>query len=113
MNISGHGTLGSSSTLKSMYDDDGAVPGVVAGEEFEINTEAVGQQWTVQLADNGFVFFNQTLTSDAAGIKAMGMTPAQPGKQVMTAHAVNDGNGEIVDGTVTLDPPPARCGEDN
>jgi hypothetical protein len=111
MATSGHGTLGSAFTLKSMYDDDGVVPGVVVGEEFEINTEAVGQQWTVQLADNGFVFFNQNLVSDAAGIKGMSMTPAQPGKQVMTAHAVNTGNGEVVDGTVTLDPPPAKCGE--
>jgi hypothetical protein len=113
MNTAGHGTLGSPFTLKSMYDDDGAVPGVVVGEEFEINTEAVGQQWTVQLADNGLVFFNQILISDVNGIKAMSMTPAQPGKQVMTAHAVNAGNGEVVDGTVTLDPPPARCGEGN
>jgi hypothetical protein len=109
----GNGTLGSPFTLKSMYDDDGAVPGVVVGEEFEINTEAIGQHWTVQLADNGFVFFSQNLISDAAGIKGMSMTPAQPGNQVMTAHAVNTDNGEIVDGTVTLNPPPARCGEDN
>jgi hypothetical protein len=112
---SGVGTLGSAFTLKSMYDDDddGAAPGVVVGEEFEIDTAAVGQQWTVQLADNGVVFLDQTETSDAAGIKGMSMTPAQPGNQVMTAHAVNTDNGEIVDGTVTLNPPPARCGEDN
>jgi hypothetical protein len=110
---SGHGTLGSAFTLKSMYDDDGAVAGVVVGEEFEINTQAVGQHWTVQLADNGVVFFNQNEISDPTGIKGMSMTPAQPGNQVMTAHAVNNDNGEIVDGTVTLAPPPARCGEDN
>ncbi|HKN97829.1 MAG TPA: hypothetical protein VJX10_11980 [Pseudonocardiaceae bacterium] len=107
---SGQGTLGSAFTLKSMYDDDGAVPGVVVGEEFEINTEAVGQHWTVQLADNGVVFLDQDLVSTATGIKAMSMTPAQPGDQVMTAHAVNTDDGETVDGTVTLDPPPAGCG---
>lgn len=107
---SGVGTLGSAFTLKSMYDDDGAVPGVVVGEEFEINTEAVGQHWTVQLADNGLVFLNQDLVSTTTGIKAMSMTPAQPGDQVMTAHAVNTDDGETVDGTVTLDPPPAGCG---
>jgi hypothetical protein len=113
MATAGQGTLGSAFTLKSMYDDDGAAPGVVVGEEFEINTEAVGQHWTVQLADNGTVFFNQPLISDATGIKGMSQTPAQPGNQVMTAHAVNTDNGEIVDGTVTLGPPPAKCGEDN
>jgi hypothetical protein len=107
---SGAGTLGSTFTLKSMYDDDGAVPGVVVGEEFEINTEAVGQHWTVQLADNGVIFLNQNEISDVAGIKGMSMTPAQPGSQVMTAHAVNTDDGEVVDGTVTLAPPPARCG---
>ena len=109
---SGQGTLGSAFTLKSMYDDDGAVPGVVVGEEFEIETPA-GQQWTVQLADNGVVFFDQTVISDAAGIKGMSMTPAQPGNQVMTAHADNPVTGETVDGTVTLAPPPARCADDN
>jgi hypothetical protein len=113
MATAGNGTLGSAFTLKSMYDDDGAVAGVVVGEEFEINTEAVGQHWNVQLADNGTVFFNQNLISDPTGIKGMSMTPAQPGDQVMTAHALNTDNGETVDGTVTLGPPPARCGEDN
>ncbi len=93
-----------------MYDDDGAVPGVVVGEEFEVDTEAVGQQWTVQLADNGVVFFNQTVISGIDGIKGMSMTAAQPGNQVMTAHAVNTADGETVDGTVTLGPPPAKCG---
>ncbi|HEX5406022.1 MAG TPA: hypothetical protein VFX16_27415 [Pseudonocardiaceae bacterium] len=113
MSTAGNGTLGSPFTLKSMYDDDGAAPGVVVGEEFEINTEAVGQHWTVQLADNGVIFFNQNLISDPTGIKAMGQTPAQPGNQVMTAHAVDADNGEVVNGIVTLDPPPASCGEDN
>jgi hypothetical protein len=113
MATSGHGTLGSAFTLKSMYDDDGALPGVVVGEEFEINTEAVGQHWTVQLADNGVLFFNQNLVSDVTGIKAMSQTPAQPGNQVMTAYAVDTDNGEFVDGTVTLDPPPANCADDH
>ncbi|HEY1574773.1 MAG TPA: hypothetical protein VGG05_25810 [Pseudonocardiaceae bacterium] len=110
MATSGVGTLGSTFTLKSMYDDDGAVPGVVVGEEFEINTEAVGQHWTVQLADNGVIFLNQNEISDVTGIKGMSMTPAQPGNQVMTAHAVDTDNGEVVDGTVTLAPPSAKCG---
>lgn len=107
----GHGTLGSPFTLKSKYDDDGPVPGVVVvGEEFEINTPA-GQVWNVQLADNGLIFFNQPVTADAQGLKAMGQTTAQKGNQVMTAHAVNTANGEVVDGSVTLlGPPPPRCG---
>ncbi|HEX3589054.1 MAG TPA: hypothetical protein VHV74_05425 [Pseudonocardiaceae bacterium] len=107
---SGHGTLGSPFTLKSMYDDDGAVPGVVVGEEFEVDTPVVGQQWTIDLADNGMVFFHTLVTSDVTGIKGMSMTQAQPGGQVMTAHAVNTVTGETVDGTVTLGPPPAGCG---
>lgn len=62
------------------------------------------------MADNGFVFVTQHPVSDVTGIKVMGMTPAQPGDQVMTAHAVNTVTGETVDGSVTLDPSPPTCG---
>ena len=108
----GNGTLGSPWTDKTMYDDDGAVPGVVVGEEFEINTPA-GQQWSVQLADNGLVFFNKVVVADAAGIKAMSQTPDQNRTdQVMTATAVNLGNGEKVNAQLLLPgPPPPTCGE--
>src|SRR3954451_6241810 len=54
VSTSGPATLGSPWTLKSQHDDDG--PGLVAGEEFEINTPA-GHVWTVTLADNGTPFF--------------------------------------------------------
>lgn len=109
----GAGSLGTGWTLKSMYDDDGATPGVVVGEEFQINTEAAGQQWTIQLADNGLVFFNQTVTSTAAGITAMSKTPDQPpGDQIMTAHAVNIASGEVISASVDLPgPPPPQCGK--
>jgi hypothetical protein len=106
----GNGTLGTGFTLKSMYDDDGPVPGVVVGEEFEINTEAAGQQWTVTLADHGTAFFSGTVVSDPTGINVTKMTPAQPGGQVMTADARNLGNGETIHGSVTLNPPPPTCG---
>ena len=90
---SGHGTLGSPWTDKSMYDDDGPVQGaVVVGEEFEINTGGVaGQQWHVVLADNGHVFFDQIVTSTTAGIKAMSQSPLQgTGNQNMTAVGTRD-----------------------
>jgi hypothetical protein len=96
-----------------MYDD-GAKPGVVVGEEFEVNTGVAGQQWSVQLADNGLVFFNQTVTSTAAGIKAMSQTPDQNNTdQIMTATAVNLGNGEKVNARLDLPgPPPPACGQE-
>jgi hypothetical protein len=116
VSTSGVGSLGTGWTLKSMYDDDGAVPGVVVGEEFQINTEAAGQVWHVQLADNGLVFFDQQMTSTAAGITAMGKTADQNRTdQHMTAVATRVPDGETIDpahgAQVTLaGPPPARCG---
>lgn len=105
----GTGSLGSQFTLKSMYDDDGATPGVVVGEEFEIAVPA-GETWAITFADNGTVFFSGTQVSTAAGIRVQEMTPAQSGSQNMTASAVNQGNGETVSGGVHLDPAPAKCG---
>lgn len=114
----GHSTQGTGSqgtpwTLKSKYDDDGALPGVVVGEEFQINTEAAGQQWHVQLADNGLVFFDKVLTSTAAGITAMSNTPDQGGTdQHMTAVATNLGDAETINAALTVPgPPPAACGQ--
>ena len=109
----GKGSQGTGWTLKSKYDDDGAKPGVVVGEEFQINTEAAGQQWHVQLADNGVVFFDKILTSTAAGITAMSNTPDQGGvDQVMTADATNLGDGEQIHASVTdPGPPPPACGQ--
>ena len=110
---SGAGSLGTTWTPQSKYDDDGAKPGVVVGEEFQINTEAAGQVWHVQLADNGFVFFDKVLTSDAAGIKAMSNTPDR-GRvdQVMTANATRLSDGETISGSVTdPGPPPPACGQ--
>jgi len=110
---SGVGSLGTTWTLKSKYDDDGAKPGVVVGEEFQINTEAAGQVWHVQLADNGFVFFDKVLTSDAAGITAMSNTPDRGQvDQVMTANATRLSDGETISGSVTdPGPPPPACGQ--
>ncbi|GAA2050744.1 hypothetical protein GCM10009839_66740 [Catenulispora yoronensis] len=113
-NASGSGSHGTGWTLKSKYDDDGAKPGVVVGEEFQINTQAAGQVWHVQLADNGLVFFDKVLTSTTAGITAMSNTPDQGGTdQVMTATATNQGSGEtITNATLTVPgPPPAACGQ--
>lgn len=109
--ISGTGSDGTPFTLKSMYDDDGPTPGVVVvGEEFEINTEAVGQTWTITYSDNGTVFLNDTQVSTATGIREQGMTTAQPGTQTMVAKAVNLGNGETIVGTVQLPTVPSKCG---
>lgn len=112
----GSGSQGTGWTLKSKYDDDGAKPGVVVGEEFQINTEQAGQVWSIQLADNGLVFLNKTFTSTAAGITAMSNTPDQNRTdQVMTATARNLGNGEtITNASLTVPgPPPAACGQGN
>jgi hypothetical protein len=106
---SGVGSQGTGWTLKSMYDDDG--PGLVAGEEFEINTEGAGQVWTVVLSDNGQAFF----TNDNDISTATGINETHPNHvvhhpvEVMGAHAVNHATGEVIDGSVTLQPAPARC----
>lgn len=108
---SGMGSLGTPFTLKSMYDDDGATPGaVVVGEEFEINTEAVGQTWQLTFSDNGIVFFTGTDVSTATGIREVRMTPAQPGTQTMKAIAINQADGETIMATVTLPTVPPKCG---
>jgi hypothetical protein len=99
VSTSGTGTLGSPWTLKSQHDDDG--PGLVAGEEFEINTPA-GHVWTVTLADNGTPFFSQDVTADATGLKAMSKAADTGTDQHMTAHAVDKATGEVVDGAVDL-----------
>ncbi|TCO60826.1 hypothetical protein [Actinocrispum wychmicini] len=111
----GNGSSGTGWTLKSQYDDDGPVPGaLVVGEEFEINTEAAGQHWSVTFADNGVVFFNNPDdVSIATGIREVHMNPAVHNTpEHMTAHAVRlDGpTHEVIDGAVDLPPAPARCG---
>jgi hypothetical protein len=105
----GVGSDGTSWTLKSMYDDNG--PGLVVGEEFEINTEAAGQHWTVVLSDNGKAFFtNNDDISTATGINETHPNPAVHNTtEVMSAHAVRHSDGEVIDATVTLPPAPARC----
>lgn len=106
----GTGTLGTPWILKAQFDNDGAQP--VVGVEFEINTRQAGQPWNIQLADNGFVFFDKTVTSGATGVTAMGMTPIQPGTdQALTANAVDLNDGEHINAQVILPgPPPSRCG---
>jgi hypothetical protein len=100
---SGTGTLGSPWTLKSMHDDlNGAQ---IVGEEFEIfPVNGVGQTWTITFADNGVVFFTGTDVATATGIREVHSTANQPGTQHMTAHAVNQNTGEMVDGAVDLPP---------
>lgn len=100
---SGTGTLGSPWTLKSMHDDlNGAQ---IVGEEFEIfPVNGVGQTWTITFADNGLVFFTGTQVATTAGIREVHSTANQPGTQHMTAHAVNQNTGEVVDGAVDLPP---------
>ena len=106
---SGVGTEGTSWTLKSQYDDNG--PGLVVGEEFQINTEGAGQHWTVTLSDNGKAFFtNSDDVSTTTGITETHPNPAVHGTiEVMNAHAVRHDTGEVIDGTVTLQPAPPRC----
>ncbi len=100
---SGTGTLGSPWTLKSMHDDlNGAQ---IVGEEFEIfPVNGVGQTWRITFADNGVVFFTGTDVATATGIREVHSTANQAGTQHMTAHAVNQNTGEVIDGAVDLPP---------
>ncbi|WP_067460332.1 hypothetical protein [Actinomadura macra] len=113
---SGTGSQGTPWTLKSQYDDDGTPPNrLVAGEEFEINTEAAGQRWSVSFTDNGTEFFrNDNDISTADGIREVHPNPVARGNpNHMAVHAVRkDAAGnviEVIDGAVDLAPPPARC----
>jgi hypothetical protein len=92
-----------------MYVDN-SVGAVVVGEEFEINTQVAGQVWAVTFTDNGTAFFSADVTSTAAGVREVQMTPYAGGVSHMTAHAVNQQTGEVVDGTVSLPTAPATCG---
>jgi hypothetical protein len=105
----GMGTKGTAWTLKAMYDDNG--PGLVAGEEFQINTEGAGQHWTVVLSDNGKAFFTDNdVVSTTTGINETHPNPVVHGtNEVMAAHAVRHDTGEVIDGMVTLPPAPAQC----
>ena len=105
----GVGTDGTTWTLKSMYDDNG--PGLVAGEEFQINTEGAGQHWTVVLSDNGQAFFtNNDDVSTATGINETHPNHVlHHTTNVMSAHAVRHEDGEVIDASVTLPPAPPGC----
>lgn len=105
----GVGTAGTAWTLKSMYDDNG--PGLVAGEEFQIETQQAGQHWTVVLSDNGQPFFtNNDDVSTASGINETHPHPVTHGTvNVMSAHAVRHDTGEVIDGSVTLPAAAAGC----
>jgi hypothetical protein len=105
----GTGSQGSPWTLKSMYDDNSA-GAVVVGEEFEINTQVAGQVWAVTFTRNGTAFFNGDVTSTTAGVREVQMTLYTGGTSHMTAHAVNQQTGEVVDGAVDLPVAPAGCG---
>jgi hypothetical protein len=105
---SGHGSLGTPWTLKSMYDDN-AAGAVVIGEEFEINTPA-GQVWTVTYSDNGTAFFSASETAVTGGVRVVEMTLYHGGTSLMAAHAVNQKTGEVIDGSVLLPVAPAACG---
>ncbi|MFD2415918.1 hypothetical protein [Amycolatopsis pigmentata] len=105
----GVGTAGTTWTLKSMYDDNG--PGLVAGEEFQIETHEAGQHWTVVLSDNGVPFFtNNDDVSVASGINETHPNHVRHGTtNVMSAHAVRHETGEVIDGSVSLPVAPAQC----
>lgn len=109
VSASGVGSLGSPWTLKSKHDDDGPGGTQVVGEEFEINVPA-GEVWLITFADNGVVFFNQSSTSTAGGIREVHPAPDQPGTQHMTVHAVDPATGEVIDGFVDV-PPAPNCGK--
>ena len=99
----GVGTLGSPFSLKSMHDDNNGMQ--VVGEEFEITpSNGVGQTWSITFADNGTVFVQTTQVATATGIREVAMTANQAGTQHMTAHAVDQVTGEVVDGAVDLPP---------
>jgi hypothetical protein len=92
-----------------MYDDNSA-GAVVVGEEFEINTQVAGQVWAVTFTDNGTAFFSGNVTSATTGVREVQMNLYQGGASHMTAHAVNQQTGEVVDGAVNLPVAPSTCG---
>ncbi len=81
---SGVGTAGTAWTLKSKYDDDGTPPNrLVAGEEFEIKTQAAGQRWSVVFSDNGKEFFRNDNDISTATLRRP-PAPVEPGRPAAT-----------------------------
>jgi hypothetical protein len=106
----GAGSLGSSFSLKSKYDDDAAGAAVQVGEEFEVNTQVAGQVWTLTFTYNGTTFFTGDVTSTTAGVRQVERALYTGGTSHMAVHAVSQQTGEVVDGSVDDAVAPARCG---
>jgi hypothetical protein len=106
----GKGSLGTPWTLKSQHDDDG--PGPVVGEEFEINTEVVGDVWDVTYTDNGIVTFTGQFVSTATGVRVQHASPDLGGTQQLAAHAVDETTGEVIEAVLPpLPPAPGHGGK--
>ena len=65
---------------------------------------------TAMTGPNGTVFFTGNDVATATGIREVHPTANQPGTQHLTAHAVNQVTGEVIDGAVDVPPAPAPCG---
>ena len=103
----GHGSVGSPWTLKSKYDDDA---GLQVGEEFEINTNVVGQVWTITFSYNGKTFATDMVTSTATGVRDVRRASYTGGTSLMAINAVDATTNETINGSVQDPVIPAACG---
>lgn len=107
MSTAGSGSHGSPWTLKSKYDDDA---GLQVGEEFEINTNVVGQVWKITFTYNGATFATDNVTSTATGVRDVERASYTGGPSLMAINAVNGTTGETINGSVQDPVIPAACG---
>jgi hypothetical protein len=96
--VNGMCTGSSSSTLK-------AKPGNGRLEvEFEVDSNRVGQKWSVRLADNGTQFFAGTRTTMApsGSFEVRKFTANRPGADRIVARATNSATGEVCRASLTV-----------
>jgi hypothetical protein len=69
-----------------------------------------GQHWTVTFTDNGTQFFNNNDDVSTATREVHANPAVHNTVEVMAAKAVRKDTGEVITGSVKLDPAPAKCG---
>ncbi|HEX9374782.1 MAG TPA: hypothetical protein VGB19_00845 [Actinomycetota bacterium] len=71
--------------------------------QFRVEDAKPGQEWTVQLADNGTQIFSGSRTANDLGkFKVRTMTADRAGSDTVTAQATNTVTGQTCNGSATL-----------
>ena len=71
---------------------------------FEVDSNVVGQQWSVRLLDNGTVFFSgsRTTVAPSGSFQVRRFTADQAGTDSIVGRASNPATGELCRGPLTI-----------